>query len=181
MSGHNKWSKIKHKKGAEDAKKSKVFSMLARTIAIESKAAKGDMGSPRLRTIIEKARKNNMPKENIDRAVAKGAGAGGEAYEHVRYEGFGPGGVAIVVEGITDNPNRTSQEIKRVFGDAGFSMGTPGSAIWAFTHKINEDDNMVWESTTAINLSDKDGEKLAGFIEKLKNHGDVESVFTNAS
>lgn len=180
MSGHNKWSKIKHKKSAEDVKKSKVFSMLARTITIESKTAKGDTNSPRLRTIIEKARKANMPKDNIDRAVAKGAGTGGEAYEHVRYEGFGPGGVAIIVEGITDNPNRTYQEVKHIFSDAGFSLGTQGSAIWAFTH-TNKDGNMIWESTNTIDLLDEDGEKLANFAEKLESHDDVESVFTNAS
>lgn len=179
MSGHNKWSKIKHKKGAEDAKKSKVFSMIARAITIESKSAKGDINSPRLRTVIEKARKANMPKDNIERAVAKGAGTGGQSYEAVRYEGFGPAGVAIIAEGITDNPNRTSQEIKHIFSDAGFSLGMPGSAVWAFVH-TNEEGNVVWKPTTTIKLSDEDGEKLAEFAEKLEDHDDIESVFTNA-
>ena len=179
MSGHNKWSKIKHKKGAEDAKKSKVFSMLARIIAIESKAAKGDVNSPRVRAVVEKARKSNMPKENIERAIAKGAGTGDESYEAVRYEGYGPAGVAIIIEGITDNPNRTSQEIRHIFSDAGFSLGTPGSASWAFTH-VSGDGSVIWKPNTTIKLSNEDGEKLADFADKLEEHADIENVFTNA-
>ncbi|HEY4506448.1 MAG TPA: YebC/PmpR family DNA-binding transcriptional regulator [Candidatus Paceibacterota bacterium] len=180
MSGHNKWSKIKHKKGAEDAKKSKVFSMLARTIAIESKAAKGDANSPRVRAVVEKARKSNMPKENIERAIAKGAGTGGEAYEAVRYEGYGPGGVALIVEGITDNPNRTSQEIKHIFTKRGYALGTPGSAAWAFEHKEVEG-SISWVPNSTIPLSDEDGEKLGVLVDELDEHNDIENVFTNAS
>lgn len=179
MSGHNKWSKIKHKKAAEDAKKSKVFGILARQIALESKVAKGDLNSPKLRAVIEKARKENMPKENIDRAVAKGSGAGGQAIETIRYEGFGPGGVAIIVEGITDNPNRTGQEIRHILGEHEGSLGTPGSAAWAF-ERMEENGSLIWKAKTIIDLSDENLEKLSALVETLENHDDVETVYTNA-
>src|SRR5690348_5530912 len=96
MSGHNKWSQIKHRKGAADAKKSKVFSMLSRDITIQSKLVGGDMNSPVLKTAIEKARKANMPKDSIERAIKKGAGKDESSFEKVLFEGFGPGGVAII-------------------------------------------------------------------------------------
>lgn len=179
MSGHNKWSKIKHKKGAEDARKGKAFSMLSRQISIESKAAKGDVNSPRLRTIIEKARKVNMPNDNIKRAVEKGAGIGGASYEQVHYEGYGPGGVAIIIEGITDNPNRTSPEIRHIFTKSGFALGTPGSASWAFDH-IEEEGVFVWKPKTTLDLSDEDLAALASLVDALEAHDDVETVYTNA-
>src|SRR5690348_1557363 len=108
MSGHNKWSKIKNKKAVTDAKKSKVFSMFAKMIAVESRKAKGDKNSPSLRAVMERARAVNMPNDNIDRAVAKGAGGDGGNLEEVLYEAYGPGGAALIIEGITDNKNRTT-------------------------------------------------------------------------
>ena len=178
MSGHNKWSKIKHKKAASDAKKSKVFGMLARQIAITVKEAGGDPNHSTVRAIIEKARKENMPKENIDRAVAKGSGAG-ESYEAVQFEGFGPGGVAMIIEGITDNNNRTASEIKHIFSKLGCTLGAPGTAVWAF-ERIEENGERVWKAKQSMDPSDEDGEKLSVLVEELEDHDDVKSVVTNA-
>jgi transcriptional/translational regulatory protein YebC/TACO1 len=107
MSGHNKWSKIKHKKAATDAQKSKIFSKHAAVIAMESRKAGGNLTSPSLIAVIERAKKDSMPKENIDRAVAKGAGGTGAALEEVVFEAFGPGGTAMIITAVTDNNNRT--------------------------------------------------------------------------
>lgn len=178
MSGHNKWSKIKHKKGAEDAKKSKIFSMLSRQIAIEARAGGGDKNSPRLRAIIEKARKANMPSENIDRAIAKATGAGANEFEEVLYEAYGPGGVALVIEGITDNKNRTSAEVRHLLTEKGISVGTPGSVLWAF-ERIEEEGALTWKPKSTIPLSPPDSEKLQMLIEEIEEHDDIKRVFTN--
>ena len=132
MSGHNKWSQIKTKKMATDAKKGKMFGKLARLVALESKKAKGNINAPGLRTVIEKAKSINMPNENIERAVKKGAGGDAGEMEEVLYEGYGPGGVAIIIEGLTDNKNRTSAEIKHLLSKHGASLAAQGAASWAF-------------------------------------------------
>ncbi|MEI6494580.1 MAG: YebC/PmpR family DNA-binding transcriptional regulator [bacterium] len=176
MSGHNKWSQIKEKKGKEDAKKSKLFSMYARQITIESKQAKGDRSLPGLRAAIDRSKAVNMPNDVIDRAVAKGAGAGAESFEEVMYECFGPGGVAIIIEGITDNKNRTTPEIKHLLSQFGGSLGTQGSAAWAFA-KNNEG---AYVPNAVIPLSDEDLEKLSSLVEKLEDHDDIKNVYTNA-
>ncbi len=175
MSGHNKWSKIKHKKAATDAAKSKVFSKHASLIALESRQAGGDVNSPGLAAAIERAKKDSMPKENIERAVAKGAGASGAALEEVMYEGYGPGGVAVLIQAVTDNSNRTTPEIRHIFTKAGLELGTPGSASWAFTKGADG-----YTPNTPMELDDATGEKLAEFIEKLEESDDVTDVFTAA-
>ena len=175
MSGHNKWSKIKHKKAATDAAKSKVFSKHAAIIAVESRKANGDVASPGLAAAIERAKKDSMPKDNIERAVAKGSGAGGAALEEVMYEGYGPGGVALLIQAVTDNNNRTAAEIRHAFTKAGLEMGTPGSAAWAFTKTAEG-----YTPNTPMELDDATGEKLAEFIEKLEESEDVTDVFTAA-
>lgn len=175
MSGHNKWSKIKHKKAASDAQKSKVFSKHAALIAMESRKANGDVNSPGLAAAIERAKKDSMPKDNIDRAVAKGSGAGGAAIEEVMYEGYGPGGVAMLIQVVTDNTNRSAAEVRSAFTKSGLEMGTPGSAAWAFQKKDGE-----YTPTTPMELDDATGEKLAEFIEKLEDLDDVTNVFTAA-
>ena len=175
MSGHNKWSKIKHKKAATDAAKSKVFSKHAALIAMESRKANGDVASPGLAAAIERAKKDSMPKDNIDRAVAKGSGAGGAAIEEVMYEGYGPGGVAMLIQVVTDNTNRSAAEIRSTFTKSGLEMGTPGSASWAFEKKDGE-----YVPTTPMELDDTTGEKLAEFIEKLEENDDVTNVYTAA-
>lgn len=175
MAGHNKWSKIKHKKAATDAQKSKIFSKHAALIAVESRNAGGDVNSPGLAAAIERAKKDSMPKDNIERAVAKGAGGDGGGLEEVMYEGYGPGGVAMLIQVVTDNTNRTAAEVRHVFSKSGLEMGTPGSAAWAFEKKAGE-----YTPTTPMELDDAAGEKLAEFIEKLEELDDVTNVFTAA-
>jgi YebC/PmpR family DNA-binding regulatory protein len=175
MSGHNKFSKIKHKKAATDAQKSKVFSKHASLIAMEAKQAGGDLQSPSLQAAIERARKDSMPKENIERAVSKGSGADAANLEEIIYEGYGPGGVALLIRAVTDNKNRTAPEVRSVFTKANLQLGTPGSAAWAFT-KNNTD----YTPITPIDLSDTDGEKLAQLIENLEELDDVQDVYTTA-
>ena len=174
MSGHSKWSKIKHKKASTDARKSKVFSKLVRFITVEAKKSKGDRNSPGLRVAIEKARAENMPADNIDRAVDKAA-ASSEELEQVVYEAYGPGGVAIIIEGYTDNRNRTVQEIKHLLSKNGGSLATQGAAMWAF-QKVDG----KLEPTTSVDLSDEDGEQLAVIVDELEEHDDVSEVYTNA-
>ena len=175
MSGHNKWSKIKHKKGATDAKKSKVLSKYSRLIALESKRAGGDVNAPGLRAIIERAKRESMPKDNIDRAVAKGKGGDAGNLEEVLYETYGPGGAALLITALTDNNNRTSQEIKHLLSKAGYTLGTPGSAAWAFTKSAEG-----YIPTTPMDLADADGEKLAELVELLEEHDDVQDIYTTA-
>ncbi len=181
MSGHNKFSKIKHKKAATDAVKSKVFSMMARMITIKSKEVGGDANHPSMRTLIEKARKVNMPKDKIDKAIKKGVEAGGEGYNEVVFEAFGPGGTAILVEGITDNNNRTSQEIKFIFTKHGLSLGAPGTSAWAFLKVGDEDGSKVWRASNPIELSKDDANKLDKLIESLEEHEDIKKVYTNVT
>ena len=175
MSGHNKWSKIKHKKAASDAQKSKAFSKHASIIAIESRRAKGNLASPSLIAVIDRAKKDMMPKENIERAIAKGAGADGASLSEVLYETYGPGGVAILITAVTDNPNRTTPEIKHLLSKNGYALGAQGSSVWAFT-KTAEGYTPAMPAT----LSDEDGEKLATLIETLEEHDDVQDIYTTA-
>jgi YebC/PmpR family DNA-binding regulatory protein len=137
MSGHSKWSSIKHKKAATDARRGQLFTKLARAIAVAAREGGGDPDSNHtLAAAIEKARGYSMPKDNIQRAIDRGAGAGaGGEIERVVYEGYGPAGVAVLVEALTDNRNRTSAEIRHAFDKHGGSMGEPGSVAWQFERK----------------------------------------------
>jgi YebC/PmpR family DNA-binding regulatory protein len=175
MSGHNKWSKIKHKKAATDAARSKVFSKHAAIIAMEVRKAGGDMSASGVLAVVERAKKDSMPKENIDRALAKGSGAGGAALEEIIFEAFGPGGVGMIITAVTDNNNRTAPEIKHIFTKAGYQLGAPGSAMWAFT---KTDDGYVPNNPLEIN--DEDGEKLSHIIEALEDNDDVHDIYTTA-
>ena len=137
MSGHSKWSSIKHKKGAADAKRGKIFTRLIREITVAAKMGGGDPGgNPRLRTAIAAAKAENMPKDNIDRAVKKGTGElEGVSYEETNYEGYGPGGVAVLVDCLTDNKNRTVADVKYLFERHGGNLGEPGCVAWMFDKK----------------------------------------------
>ena len=172
MSGHNKWSQIKHKKGAEDAKKSKLFSQLAKTIQLEARKSGGDRKAAGLKSAIEKARAANLPNENIDRAIAAASGAGGAILEEVRYECYGPGGVAMIIAGITDNRNRTAQEIKHVLAEHGASLTAPGRALWAFNKTSSG-----WQPKIERTVSNKIMTEINQLIEKLQAHDDVQEVF----
>jgi YebC/PmpR family DNA-binding regulatory protein len=138
MSGHSKWSSIKHQKGAADKKRGVLFSKLARAIIVAAKEGGGDPANNlSLQNAVTKARAASMPRENIERAIARGAGAGegGESYEAVSYEGYGSGGAALIVEGLTDNRNRTAADVRFLFGKYGGSLGAPGSVAWMFERK----------------------------------------------
>ena len=134
MSGHRKWHNIQHKKGAADAARSGLFTKLAREITMAAKLGdKNPDNNPRLRLAILTARKNSMPNDNIKRAIDKASGANTESYEAVRYEGYGPGAVPVIVEALTDNPRRTVPEIRNIFGKNGGNMGEEGSVVFMFT------------------------------------------------
>ncbi|HEY6008757.1 MAG TPA: YebC/PmpR family DNA-binding transcriptional regulator [Geobacteraceae bacterium] len=137
MSGHSKWSNIKHRKGREDAKRGKIFGKLAKEITVSARLGGGDPeGNPRLRQAMDKAREANMPKDNIQRAVKKGTGeGGGAAYEQIYYEGYGPGGVAVYVEALTDNRVRAVGEIRHAFSKNGGNLGENGCVNWLFHNK----------------------------------------------
>jgi len=137
MSGHSKWSSIKHKKGAADAKRGKIFSKLNKEISVAARLGGGDsVSNPRLRQAILAAKAENMPKENIERAIKKGTGElEGTRYEELAYEGYGPGGTAILVETMTDNKNRATAEVRHVFAKHGGSLGETGCVSWLFDKK----------------------------------------------
>ncbi len=137
MSGHSKWSSIKHKKGAADAKRGQLFSKLSRAITVAAKEGGGDpTGNATLATAIQKAKDNSMPKDNIERAIAKGAGGGeGASYETITYEGYGPAGVAVLVEAMTDNRNRTAADIRNIFNRTNGKLGETGTVAWIFERK----------------------------------------------
>jgi YebC/PmpR family DNA-binding regulatory protein len=168
MSGHSKWASIKHKKAIVDSRRGAHFSKLTRAITVAARDGGGDpVGNPALDLAIRKAREASMPKDNIERAIAKGTGEGGEAeaIEAVLYEGYGPGGVAILVEALTDNRNRTSAEVKHIFAKNNGSLGEPGSVAYLFDKKgslvidatrYSEDDLMVAVEAGAEDISTDD-------------------------
>jgi YebC/PmpR family DNA-binding regulatory protein len=137
VSGHSKWSTIKRKKGANDAKRGKIFTKLIKEITIAARMGGGDIdGNPRLRSAVTAAKGENMPKDNIDRAIKKGTGdLGGAIYEEILYEGYGPGGVAVLVETMTDNKNRTVADIRHFFAKSGGNLGESGCVAWMFDKK----------------------------------------------
>src|SRR5213594_27053 len=138
MSGHSKWHSIRHAKGATDKRRGQLFSKLTRAIIVAAREGGPDPDANlALRNAVEKAREASMPKDNIERAIARGSGAGGDgaAYEHVAYEGYGPGGVAVYVEALTDNRNRTAAEVRNIFTKSEGSLGESGSVAWLFERK----------------------------------------------
>jgi YebC/PmpR family DNA-binding regulatory protein len=175
MSGHNKFSKIKHLKAKNDAQKSKHFGKLVRVITVEAKKAGGNLSSPGLAAAIDKARKENMPNDTIDRAVKKAMTDNSAAMETIIYETYGPGGVAILIDALTDNRNKAAQELKHILSKNGFELAAPGSASWAFA-KTHEG----WNPTTTMPLEDADIELLTKLVEELEENEDVQNVYTNA-
>jgi YebC/PmpR family DNA-binding regulatory protein len=178
MSGHSKWSQIKRQKGVSDAAKSRTFSRFARVITLESKKASGNITSPGLSAIIERAKAVNMPRDNIERAVAKGTAKDASAVEQVAYEFHGPSGVAIIATAFTDNKNRTTQEIKHLLLKNGYELGAPGTAAWAFS---KFPDGRFSPNEPLVTASSEDEGKLGDILTLLDEHDDVQEVFTNAS
>jgi YebC/PmpR family DNA-binding regulatory protein len=175
MSGHSKWANIKHRKAAQDAKKGKIFTKLIREITVAARVGGDDLNSnPRLRTAVLKARENNMPMDNIERAIKKGTGAlEGSTYEEVRYEGYGPGGVAIMVDCMTDNKNRTTPEIRTIFSKNGGNLGETGCVSFLFDKKgvINIDASATTEDRVMEILLDYD-------VEDIKTEDNTIVVYT---
>jgi YebC/PmpR family DNA-binding regulatory protein len=169
VSGHSKWSSIKHKKGAADAKRGKLFSKLSRAIIVAAKEGGGDPANNlALQNAIEKARSYSMPKDNIDRAIAKGSGEGAdsEAFETVVYEGYGPEGVAVIVEALTDNRNRTASDVRHAFTKHGGSLGATGAVAWQFERRgvvivpaegVDEDELFLAAADGGADDVDRDG------------------------
>jgi len=173
MSGHNKWSKIKHQKGAADQRRGKEFSRLSKDIYIAVKEGGSDRveDNPRLRLVVEKARAANMPKDRINKAIDRGMGRGeGGTLTEVNYEGYAIGGVAIEIQTATDNQNRTGAEIKNIFERHGGRLGEPGSVAYVFK----------MENPFLISLEDKDKEKVQKLIDEFESHDDVNQVKHNA-
>jgi YebC/PmpR family DNA-binding regulatory protein len=165
MAGHSKWAGIKHKKAIVDARRGKLFTKLARAITVAAKEGGGDIeGNPALALAVQKAKDASMPKDNIERAIAKGTGSGADvdALENVMYEGYGPGGVALLIEAVTDNRNRTGADVRHLLSKGGGSLGEPGSVAYNFDKKgvvavdgerYSEDDLMVAIDAGAEDIS----------------------------
>lgn len=175
MAGHNKWAQIKRQKGVNDAAKSRVWAKLSRRLTVESKKANGDANAANVRSVVETARKENMPKDAIERAITKGTAADAASLESVVYEAYGPGGAAVIIEALTDNTNRTLQELKGIFARHAIALAAPGSALWAF-EKTAEG----YSPQTTVSLSESDDAALMKVMELIDALDDVEKVFTNA-
>ncbi len=175
MSGHNKWSKIKRQKEATDAKKSKIFTKLARLISVESKKAGGDRNAANLQFAIKQAREVNMPSDNIERAIKKGSLSDEKELETIIYESYGPGGVAVIIEAMTGNRNKAAAEIKHILSKSGFTLAGIGSVLWAFEKKEG-----AWHPKSTIELSDTDLETLGSLVDELEENDEVQNVYTNA-
>ncbi|HVW82961.1 MAG TPA: YebC/PmpR family DNA-binding transcriptional regulator [Candidatus Paceibacterota bacterium] len=176
MAGHSKWAQIKRAKAVTDAAKARVFSRFARLIALESKRAGGKADAPGLAAVVARAKAANMPKDNIERAIAKGASKDSGDLEQVVYEAYGPGGVAILIDALTDNRNRTTQEIKHLLSTYSLELANPGAASWAFTKSIAG----YAPNEPLVEIAGEDEEKLGALLDALDEHEDVQRVFTNA-
>mgnify|MGYP001583024900 FL=1 len=182
MSGHRHWSKIKHKKTAADERKGQVFSKLAREITVAAREKGPDPNfNPRLRLVIERAKSLRLPSENIERAIKKGAGdSGGEKLEEVIFEAFGPGSIAIIIEGITDNKNRTLGEIKQTLSQHNAKLVGEGGVRWMFERKINPDLSVLeWVPKQEIELDEKTKESCEKLFEILDENEAVQEIYSN--
>ena len=183
MSGHSKWATIKHAKGAADAKRGQLFTKFIKEISISARMGGGDPSSnPRLRTAILKARAANMPKDNIERAIKKGTGElGGSVYEEKIYEGYGPGGVAVLVEVLTDNNNRAAANVRNIFSKSGGNLGATGSVAYMFNRKgvIEYDAEVVKEDEimeAGLEAGAEDIAEDGGVITVTTDPADFETV-----
>ena len=178
MAGHSKWANIKHKKAIVDAKRGKVFTKMSKLITMAVKESNGDPNSAKVIAAVELAKKANVPKDNIARAIKKGGDKDAATMEEVVYEGYGPAGVGLMVVALTDNRNRTGQEVKHVFSKNGFSLGAQGSVSWGFTRNTEMD--FEPNTGTEVAVSDVDAEKLGTLVESFNELEDVSDVYTNA-
>lgn len=176
MSGHSKWAQIKHKKAATDAKRGKIFSKLARMITVAAKEAGGDPKTNiRLASAIDEAKKENVPSDNIARAIAKANAKDGVELKEVLYEVYGPGGSAILITAVTDNSNRTTNEIKHLLSERGAKLGEHGSAMWAFNKEGKE-----FVAKFPVELAGDDAKKFEELLSTLDDQEDFQEVYSNA-
>lgn len=172
MAGHSKWAQIKHKKASTDQKRGQLFSKLLNAIAVSARGNPDPAFNPRLRAAIEKAKENQVPQENIERAIKKASEA--KNLEEIIIEAYGPEKTAIIIEGITDNKNRSINEIRALLNENGAKIAEQGSVLWLFEKKNNE-----WQSKFKQTISKEGEQKLAILIEKLRERGDVLKTTTN--
>jgi len=185
MSGHNKWAQIKHKKGVTDVKRGKLFSKLVRAVTIAAKIDPNPKFNPRLRTAIEKAKSNNVPQDNIERAIQR-ALKGGEGLEELLFEAYDGSGAAILVEVVTDNHNLSVSEIKKLISDHAGKWAESGSVRWAFDQvteisDTNKNPHLVWRAKFNQELNSEQYAKLQELCSALNEHEDVQAVFTNGT
>ncbi len=178
MAGHSKWANIKHRKEAQDNKKGKIFTKIARELTVAAKIGGGDPASnSRLRLALDKARAANMPKDNVERAIKKGTGEGNDqVFEDITYEGYAPGGVGILVKTLTDNRNRTIMEVRTVITKRGGSMAEAGSVAWQFENK-----GIIEVPVTACSEDDIMNYALEAGAEDVVTDGDIYSITTEPS
>lgn len=177
MSGHSKWKKIKHQKGAADQKRGRIFSKLLAAISIAAKEESNPQFNPRLRSTIEKAKENNVPLENIERAIKRSQEV--KTLEELVIEAYGPEGAAVLIEAITDNRNRAISEIKKIINDQGAKWADSGSVFWAFEPPAGGSGE--WRVKFKNEISAEGKEKLEKLIEALEEHDDVQKVYTNTN
>ena len=183
MAGHSKWANIQHRKGAQDKKRGKIFTKLIKEITVAARMGGGDIASnPRLRLAVDKAKAQSMPRDNIDRAIKRGSGAlDGSDYQEIRYEGYGPGGSAVIVDAMTDNRNRTVADVRHAFTKFGGNLGADGSVSYLFNHvgflyfPPGSDEDRIMEAAIEAGAEDVivDSDKS---IEVLTDPGDFEAI-----
>lgn len=179
MAGHSKWVQIKHRKSATDAKRGKIFSKLAKMITVAAKDPPAGRGSDpktnsKLASAIEEARVANMPSDNIERAIKRAGEKETSELKEVCYEAYGPGGSALIITAITDNSNRTTNEIKHLLSKHNAKLGTQGSAMWTFTKTGSE-----YSPNFPMELSENDTKQFDSLLEDLDSHDDVQEVYSN--
>jgi len=176
MSGHSHWAGIKHKKGSADQKRGLVFSKLLNAISIAAKTETNPQFNPRLRTAVEKAQQNNVPKDNIERAIKRATEQ--KDLEELLIEAYGPEGSAILIEAVTDSRNRTISEIKKILSDNNAKFGEQGSVKWAF-ESLNSDDGIIWQVKFKQEIPEEAKKKLQELIDELEERDDVQKIYTN--
>ncbi len=176
MSGHSKWSSIKHKKAITDTRRGKLFSKVAKMVSVAARVGGGSPDkNPKLRFAIDKARAVNMPKDNIERAIKRGTGEGVDKFEEMRYEAYGPAGIALIIEGITDNKNRTLSEIKHILSSYGGKLAEIGSVEWSFERK-----GVDWVPKYPVEVKDlKLRKRVEDLFEALDENDDVQEIYSN--
>lgn len=181
MSGHSKWAQIKHQKGTTDAKRSKIFAKISHLIVVAARKGRDPNTNAVLRDAISKAKEVNMPSDNIERAIKRGSGEEkGGTLEEVLYEVFGPGGCAILIEGITDNKNRTLGEVRHILSKHGLQLAGSGSCLWTFEKIVDPaSGGASWQPKHTIEISKENQEKLKQLFEEIDGLEDIQDITTN--